>query len=145
MSKEWIETKLTYSIRFNADFDPRELVAVNNLWEEATKNSPSRHLVTFNAELDRLRNGYYPGIFYPKMAQLTREFLPCVEAAFYIHNFKGSAGGALFRAYPGPWQVFIRTRDGMYLVHTEEERPSLRDVALEILPAGLKALKSGTA
>lgn len=125
------------------DFDPRELVAVGKIWEGATKNTSGRHLITFNAELDRLRNGYYPGLFYPKMAQLTKDFLPWIESAFYIHNFKGRFGGALFRAYPGPWQVFARTRDAMYLIHTQQERPSLKEVALEILPRGYSELQSG--
>jgi hypothetical protein len=100
-------------------------------------------MVLFNAELDRLRNGYYPGIFYPQMARLTREFLPLVETAYYIHNFKGQGGGALFRAYPGEWQVFVRTRDSMLLVHTQATRPSLREVALEILPTSMRRLQSG--
>ncbi len=42
--------------------------------------------------------------------------------------------GALFRAYPGDWQVYRRDRDGLRLVHTQKTMPSLKEVALEILP-----------
>jgi len=79
--------------------------------------------------------------FYPQMARLSKEFVPLVETGFYIHNFKGLGGGALFRAFPGPWQVLLRLSDGMRVVHTQEERPSLKEVALEILPTAVRALR----
>lgn len=118
-------------------FDPREMDAVGKIWNEAAKEQ-GQSIILFNAELDRLRNGYYPKSFYPKMAKLSREFIPNVEAAYYLHNFKGAGGGALFRAYPGPWQVLLRLQEGMTVVHTQEERPSLKEVALEILPAAVR-------
>jgi hypothetical protein len=34
-----------------------------------------------------------PGLFFPELAKLTAEFLPKVEAAYYIHNFKGTRPG----------------------------------------------------
>jgi hypothetical protein len=36
-----------------------------------------------------------PGLFFPELAKLTAEFLPKVEAAYYIHNFKGTRPGGL--------------------------------------------------
>lgn len=33
-------------------------------------------------------------MFFPELAKLTTEFLPQVETAYYIHNFKGSKPGA---------------------------------------------------
>lgn len=42
--------------------------------------------------------------------------------------------GALFRVYPEPWQVLRRDRGGLRVVHTQEEMPSLKEVALDILP-----------
>jgi hypothetical protein len=36
-----------------------------------------------------------PGLFFPELAKLTAEFLPKVEAAYYIHNFKGTRPGRL--------------------------------------------------
>lgn len=118
-------------------FDPREMAAVGRIWKESTcaTNTP---LIMFNAELDRLRNGYYPALFYPGMAKLSAEFVPLVEAAYYIHNFKGAGAGMLFRCYPGPWQVLVRLQEGSRVVWTSEERPSLRDVALDILPKAVR-------
>lgn len=115
-------------------FSPSEMVAVGELWQTAAapRDMP---IIVFNGELDRLRNGYYPALFYPKLARLSRELLPQLESCYYIHNFKGSKGGALFRCYPEPWQVLARGAGGaMRVVHTQAQRPSLKEVALEILP-----------
>lgn len=82
------------------------------------------------------RSGYYPPLFYPKIGKLAKEFIPKFETALYLHNFKGNKGGALFRVYPGPWQVLRRDRWGesLRLVHQQDAMPSLKEVALEILP-----------
>jgi hypothetical protein len=106
---------------------------VNKIYEGAARERKIP-IIFFNAELDRLRGGYYPALFYPKMAKISRELIPQMEAAFYVHNFKGQGAAALFRVYPGPWQVLVRTHDGMRVVHTQEQRLSLREVALDILP-----------
>lgn len=120
-------------------FDPRELVAADKIFQCARKkfqqDGRRRPLIFFNAELDRLRSNYYPGLFYPEMSRLSKEMMPLVESAYYIHNFKGAGGGVLFRAYPGPWQVLLRiNKEEVLVVHTQDERPSLKEVALNVLP-----------
>lgn len=45
--------------------------------------------------------------------------------------------GTLFRCYPGPWQVLRRNpldADDIRVVWSSDERPTLKQVALEILP-----------
>jgi len=122
-----------YFIAAYPSFDPRELVAADKVWQFA--KGKQKAVIFFNAELDRLRSNYYPGIFYPNMARLSRDMIPQVESVYYIHNFKGSQGGILFRAYPGPWQVMLRLQDGgTKVVHVQDDRPTLKSVALEILP-----------
>jgi hypothetical protein len=128
-------------------FDPREMMAVEKLWLQAAKkpndnNSSSSDIpiITFNAELDRIRTAYYPPLFYPGVGRLAKEMLPLFERAYYIHNFKGAGGGALFRCYPGQWQVFARGREGgVRLVHAQDAAPTLKEVALEILPRAAAA------
>ncbi|CAI5473239.1 unnamed protein product [Closterium sp. Yama58-4] len=85
-------------------FNVNEMLAVDDLYRDvASKNG--QPIIVFNGELDRIRSGYYPSFFYPKLAKINKSLLPLFEAAYYIHNFKGRFGGKLFRAYPGPWQV----------------------------------------
>lgn len=56
-------------------FDPREVVALERLWQAAGRD-PVRPIITFNAELDRIRTGYYPPFFYPAVGRLAKSFIP---------------------------------------------------------------------
>ncbi|KAL3691118.1 hypothetical protein R1sor_004769 [Riccia sorocarpa] len=115
-------------------FNVNEMIAVEELYRESAE-ATRRPVIVFNGELDRIRSGYYPSFFYPKLGSLAKNFLPKFEAAYYIHNFKGQSGGVLFRAYPGPWQVLRRVDYGFVCLHEQSSMPSLKEVALNILPA----------
>ena len=69
-------------------------------------------------EVDRIRSGYYPALFYPKIGRLATNLLPQMTTVYYIHNFKGSGGGAHLRhlrvvttsstaAQPAFWNVSL--------------------------------------
>lgn len=113
-------------------FNPREeLSAVEKLYQESAREQ-GRPIIIFNGELDRIRGGYYPGLFFPGLAKLAREFIPRFEAVYYIHNFKGSRPGALYRSYPGPWQVLRRGANDpeeLTLLRECDSMPTLREVA----------------
>uniref|UniRef100_A0A2P2K2L1 DUF1995 domain-containing protein n=2 Tax=Rhizophora mucronata TaxID=61149 RepID=A0A2P2K2L1_RHIMU len=115
-------------------FNVNEMLVVEELYKEAVANT-MRKLIVFNGELDRIRSGYYPPFFYPKLASLTKTLLPMMETVYYIHNFKGRNGGTLFRCYPGPWKVIRKVRNTYICLHQQEVMPSLQEVALDILPS----------
>ncbi|KAK7407091.1 hypothetical protein VNO78_08733 [Psophocarpus tetragonolobus] len=116
-------------------FNVNEILVVEELYKEAVLNT-ERKLIIFNGELDRIRSGYYPPFFYPKLGSLAKTFLPMMETVYYIHNFKGRNGGTLFRCYPGPWKVLRRVGTRKYVcLHQQNTMPSLKEVALEILPS----------
>lgn len=132
---------------FNVD----EILYVEELWSDLEKKNESRPIVIFNGELDRLRSGYYPGLFYPKISKISKSFIPKFTQSYYIHNFKGQHPGeasyfryggylilgALFRRYPEPWQILKRDRrelDQLVLIETADQMPSLKEIALNILP-----------
>ncbi|KAM0934450.1 putative protein LOW PSII ACCUMULATION 3 [Dioscorea sansibarensis] len=115
-------------------FNVNEMLVVDELYNDAVENT-ARKLIIFNGELDRIRSGYYPPFFYPKLAALTKTLLPKMETVYYVHNFKGRNGGTLFRSYPGPWKVLRRIRGRYICLHQQEEMPSLKQVALDILPS----------
>lgn len=120
-------------------FNPKEeLGATVELYEKKTK-ATGIPIVIFNGDLDHIRGGYYPTLFFPTLSKITQEFLPKVTTAYYIHNFKGSRPGCLFRCYPGPWQVMRRNPFGeeTKVIWTSEEMPSLKQVSLEILASNL--------
>ena len=69
-----------------------EILYVEELWR--MQSGEKRPIVVFNGELDRIRSGYYPSFFYPKIGKIAKSFIPQFTQVYYIHNFKGS--------YPGP-------------------------------------------
>ncbi|KAF9623734.1 hypothetical protein IFM89_004815 [Coptis chinensis] len=77
-------------------FNVNEMLVADELYNEAVANT-SRKMIIFNGELDRIRTGYYPAFFYPKLAALCKTLFPKLETVYYIHNFKGFNGGTLFR------------------------------------------------
>mmetsp|Transcript_3177 Transcript_3177/g.5445 ORF Transcript_3177/g.5445 Transcript_3177/m.5445 type:complete len:319 (-) Transcript_3177:275-1231(-) len=124
-------------------FNPREeMGAVHTLYTDvATKQDVP--IIIWNGELDRLRGGYYPAFAFRELAKLTKEFIPKFTQGYYIHNFKGRTPGVLFRSYPGPWCVYRRNPlddKDLRLIWSSTEphpMPSLKQVALEILPSTL--------
>jgi len=114
-------------------FNPNEMIAVRELADQDDKQRP---IVVINGELDRIRSGYYPAFFYPRLQGAMMGFLENFDQALYIHNFKGSRGGALVRTYPGEFQVFRRDGPaiGVREVYSQGKMPSLKEVSLEILP-----------
>ncbi|KAJ9556485.1 hypothetical protein OSB04_011099 [Centaurea solstitialis] len=114
-------------------FNVNEMLVVEELYREAVA-ATARQMIIFNGELDRIRSGYYPSFFYPKLAELLTTLFPKMQTVYYIHNFKGRSGGVLFRCYPGPWKVLRRLGSRYVCVHEQEDMPTLKEVALDILP-----------
>ena len=112
-----------------------ELIAAMELWETEWARRP---MLFVNGGLDTARSRW-SAPWASKAKRMREEFLPRVEAAFYLHEFRSQAGGGmLLRAYPGPWRVLRRDPAGGYVcVEETDERPELRDVALQYFSGGL--------
>jgi hypothetical protein len=53
------------------------------------------------------RGGFYPGVFFPKLAATIDRFYNKFESVFYLKPFSDKGVyGWLYRVYPEPWQVF---------------------------------------
>lgn len=117
----------------------------------------SKPLIVWNMELDTLRADLGLLGFPPK--DLQYRFLSQFKPVFYIRQrdysktvavspFIINYSGALFREYPGPWQVMLRQDDGVYACVAEDasRRYGLGEFKVELARAmGLDTEPEGSA
>jgi hypothetical protein len=117
--------------------------------ETLHKNSGDSSITLIvNGALDKVRDGYYPGIVFPKLAATVDRFYKSFESIFYLRPLsdKGCYGW-LYRVYPEPWQVVLQTVkekgnnqkvvEGK-VVYTSDSRPTFA-TALQKLVQGAAA------
>ncbi|KAL3760203.1 hypothetical protein ACHAWU_001713 [Discostella pseudostelligera] len=80
-------------------------------WVNCEKMSfaqPNTPVVIINGALDKVRGGFYPAVFFPKLAATVDRFYKKFESAFYLKPFSDKGVyGWLYRVYPEPWQVVL--------------------------------------
>ena len=103
-----------------------ELADLEAYSEQSVRGRP---LITWNMEMDLLRADLGLLGFPPK--DLQYRFLSAFKPVFYIRQrdysktvavapFIINYSGALFREYPGPWQVMLRQDNGVYACVAED-------------------------
>jgi hypothetical protein len=55
--------------------------------EKMSNAQPNTRIVVINGALDKVRSGFYPAIFFPKLAQTVDRFYNKFESIFYIKPF----------------------------------------------------------
>lgn len=106
--------------------------------------SPSTITLIVNGALDKVRDGYYPAIFFPKLAATVDRFYRKTEPILILKPIadKGLYGW-LYRVYPEPWQVILQTtkpsRNGKEqvventVVSVSDERPTYAQAVQKLL------------
>ena len=80
------------------------MLAVEELHAKAAGGRP---MLVFNGELDRIRSGYYPAFFYPKIGKCAKNFLPGFDQASPSTTSRGPRAACCFALIParGRWVV----------------------------------------
>ena len=113
--------------------------------ERLHKASGDQPTCLVNGALDKVREGYYPAVFFPALAK-TVPFYKQFEATFVLKPISDKGVyGWLYRVYPEPWQVILQTarqkqRGRETVVEVEEslamvsgERPSYNEILQALL------------
>jgi Domain of unknown function (DUF1995) len=103
--------------------------------ERLTEATPaSVPMVVVNGALDKVREGYYPSLFFPALAR-TVPFYQSFTAALVCKPISAQGlYGWLYRIYPEPWQVVLQTKGQgkSPVVNTvalvSEKRPSYNEI-----------------
>jgi hypothetical protein len=79
------------------------------LYEASRPPGSTTIMCIVNGALDKVRNGYYPRVFFPALAASV-PFYETFQAVFVLKpvSDKGVYGW-IFRVYPEPWQVILQT------------------------------------
>ena len=74
--------------------------------EKMSVAQPNTPVVIINGALDKVRGGFYPAVFFPKLATTVDRFYNKFDSVFYVKPFSDKGVyGWLYRVYPEPWQV----------------------------------------
>jgi len=121
------------------------------LHNAAAEQDPTIATVIVNGALDKVRDGYYPSIFFPKLAATVDRFYKTFESIFYLKPIadKGVYGW-LYRSYPEPWQVVlqtVQTRNNRQVVEntvvfTSDTRPSYQEAVQQLLTKAAGTVQS---
>ena len=113
--------------------------------EKMSVAQPDTPVVIINGALDKVRGGFYPAVFFPKLAATIDRFYNKFESTLYLKPFSDKGVyGWLYRCYPEPWQVVWENvkpgKDGnpeveYVVVDVLDQRPSYADVISTLLVA----------
>lgn len=76
--------------------------------------SADSKILIINGYISRLRAGFYPGIFYPTLARVTKSFYSRFEQIFHVSPIAvmGERLGAYkIRQYPNGWEILLQNNE----------------------------------
>ena len=116
-------------ILVNPGFNIEEWILAADLSNNETKFP----IISINGNLDRLRNGYYPGIFYPGLSKVSKKFYWKAKQAFFLQPIAVDGNrfaGYLAREYPGPFEILSRKRNDPYyqVIHQMENNQDAKSL-----------------
>jgi hypothetical protein len=108
----------------NPGFNVDEWINIPKILEQTSSSAP---VVIINGNLARLRNGYYPAIFYPGLDRVSKSFYSRATQAMCLApiSVAGSRQACWsVRIYPSPWSIVVRSptsATSFEVVHTADK------------------------
>jgi hypothetical protein len=118
-------------VAVNPGFNVEEWIKLQKIYTQLNTFYPSADItyLVINGNLDRLRNGYYPAIFYPELNKISQSFYKKFIPAYLLRPV--AIGGDrlatwLVKSYPNEnWQLLVKNgQNTEYIVgRTYQEEP----------------------
>lgn len=113
----------------NPGFNVEEWIAIAKAYD--VKGSEFEiPMVVINGNLDRLRNGYYPSLFYPQLKRVTDSFFSRFSQIYCLSPIAVSGdrlGAWLVKTYQNPWQILVKSKLGYISIGSYENEPKPTD------------------
>ena len=125
--KKWGNAELSFTLTSipgaklaPPESQPKLIIAVNpgfNIeeWIELPNiRRGSCAIIVVNGNIDRLRAGYYPSLFYPGLAKVTKSFYSNFVQALFLSPVAVSGdrfGSWLVKKYSSRWELLVRSVD----------------------------------
>jgi len=140
---EWLAGSPSHRLFYLHVFISIDWINVENL----SSSLPDVPLVVVNGALDKVRDGYYPAVFFPALAA-TVTYYKAFEPVFFLKPLSDKGlYGWLYRVYGEPWQVILQIpksvqRDGQTATTVEnvvallsDSRPMYKEAVQAMLKA----------
>ena len=127
--------------RKDSEAPPKLLIAISpgfniDEWIELAKWDTTKvPLIVINGNLDRLRQGYYPSIFYPGLTKVSKSFYSKFSQVFFLQPVSISGdryAGYTARVYPKQWEILLKS-DSNYEVIKSSEQQEKAKVVFDLL------------
>jgi len=129
-----IENILTKSpkciIVMNPGFNVEEWITIAKVYESSISIMNEVPLIMINGNLDRLRNGYYPSLFYPQLKAVTDSFYRKFISVYFLSPIAVSGdrlGAWLVKTYNNPWQILVKSKAGYESIAQYDREPKPQD------------------
>lgn len=103
-------------IAVNPGFNIDEWINIAKLSSDVLNNDVP--IVIINGNIDRLRNGYYPSIFYPGLTKVTNTFYKTASQAFFLspigiagNRFAGWLAKSSTDSINSNWEILVKSSD----------------------------------
>lgn len=119
-------------------YNVEEWINLSMIGNSSKLRGGSSSIVIINGGLDKLRSGYYPQLFYPELARVSKLFYQKFVPAYYL---KPVSNGYVYNLYPNNWQV--HDIDGDLFKDCGTDKPDFKIILSELRDLSMRKRRRG--